>query len=94
MDTREKPFNIRFSLTASIPDALWDDEDFEEDSWLQEWEVSIKPGLIRAIFSHLRSFPNWEAHIRNRGVSPLEEIEVVVQRNLSVPGKPPDDVVQ
>jgi hypothetical protein len=94
METREKSFAIRFSLTASIPDALWDDERFEEQSWLDEWEVSIKPGLIRAIFSHLRSFPDWEAHIRNRGISPLDEIEVVVQRTFDVPGKPPGGTVQ
>jgi hypothetical protein len=80
----EKTFNIRFSVSADIPDALWEDDTFEEDSWLHEWEVGIKPGLVRAIFSHLRSFPNWEAHIRNRGMSPLDEIEIVVQRRYAV----------
>ena len=88
MDTREKTFNIRFSLTADIPQALWDDEDFEEDQWLNEWEAAIKPGLIRAVFTHLRSFPDWEAHVRNRGVSPLDEIEIAVQRRFEVDGKP------
>jgi hypothetical protein len=88
MDTREKTFNIRFSLTADIPQALWDDEDFEEDQWLNEWEAAIKPGLIRAVFTHLRTFPDWEAHIRNRGVSPLDEIEIAVQRRFEVDGKP------
>jgi len=89
MENREKSFNLHFSLTADIPAALWNDEDFEGDDWLNEWEASIKPGLIRAIFAHLRSFPNWAARIRNRGISPAEEIEIVLQRIFPVPGEPP-----
>ncbi|HXQ21593.1 MAG TPA: hypothetical protein VN812_07965 [Candidatus Acidoferrales bacterium] len=87
MDVREKTFNLRFSLTADIPAELWDDEDFEEDAWLNEWEAAIKPGLVRAVFTHLRSFPNWHAHARNRGVSPLDEIEIVVERRFETGGK-------
>lgn len=94
METREKTFNIRFSLTTDIPEALWEDEDFEEDEWLNEWEASIKPDLIRVVFSHLRRFPNWDARIRNRGISALDEIEVVLRRNCTVPGKPPDGATQ
>jgi len=94
MESREKTFIMRFSLNTRIPDALWDDEEFEEDAWLNEWEIAIKPGLIRAIFAHLRSFPNWEAHARNRGISPLDEIEVVLERSFSVPPKPTTGNVQ
>ena len=94
MDTKEKTFNIRFSLTADIPAGLWEDETFDEEEWLHEWEVAIKPGLIRAIFSHLRSFPNWESHVRNRGISPLDEIEIVAQRSFDTPGRPPKGTVQ
>jgi hypothetical protein len=94
METREKTFTIRFSLTADIPDALWEDDEFEEDSWLDEWEGAIKPGLIRALFSHVRSFPNWEAHIRNRGISPLDEIEIALQRSFGPPPKARDSGVQ
>jgi hypothetical protein len=94
MEIREKTFNVRFSLGASIPQALWDDEQFEGDEWLQEWEVAIKPGLVRAIFAHLRSFPNWEAHVRNRGMSPLDEIEIVFQRTFSVVAPGSDTTVQ
>jgi hypothetical protein len=86
METKEKSFTLRFSLTAEIPDALWDDEDFEEETWLSGWEQSIKPGLIRAVFTYLRSVPDWDAHIRNRGMSPLEEIEIVLQRRFPAPG--------
>ena len=85
METTEKNFNIRFSLTATIPDALWEGDDFEADTWLDEWEAQIKPGLIRAIFAYLRSFPNWDAHIRNRGVSPLDEVEIVIERHFTLP---------
>ena len=87
MESRDKTFVMRFSLTATIPAALWDNDDFEEEEWLNEWEVAIKPGLIRAVFSHLRSFPNWEAHVRNRGISPLDEIEIVLARSFGVPPK-------
>ena len=93
MDTREKSFNIRFSLITHIPEVLWEDADFEEDEWLTEWEMHIKPGLVRAIFTHLRSFPSWEAHIRNRGMSPLDEIEIVVERRYSAI-TPPDTPLQ
>ena len=85
MQATEKSFNLRFSLTATIPAALWDDDDFEEDDWHNEWEARIKPGLIRAVFAYLRSFPDWEAHIRNRGISPLDEIEIVVERSFAAP---------
>ncbi len=87
MEARDKTFAMRFSLTATIPDALWEDDDFEADDWLNEWELAIKPGMIRAIFSHLRSFPNWEAHVRNRGISPLDEVEIVLTRRFSLPPK-------
>ncbi|MBI3770690.1 MAG: hypothetical protein HY271_19650 [Deltaproteobacteria bacterium] len=82
METRDKTFLLRFTLEAEIPDALWEQEDFEEDAWLDEWEIGVKPGLIRAVFTHLRSVPAWSARIRNRGVSPLDEIEIVVSRRL------------
>jgi hypothetical protein len=87
MDSTEKTFVLRFSLRADIPGELWDDDDFEGDEWLTEWEAGIKPGLLRAIFTHLRSFPNWEAHIRNRGISPLDEVEIVLERGFSPPPK-------
>ena len=88
METHEKTFTIRFSLAAKIPETLWENDDFEEDDWLTEWEARIKPALIRAVFGHLRSFPNWEAHIRNRGISPLDEIEIALERSFVVPPLP------
>ncbi len=94
MEIREKTFSIRFSLTARIPDALSEADEFDEDEWLNEWEVLVKPGLIRAVFAHLRSIPDWEAHIRNRGVSPLDEIEIVVERSYPTPCAPSPGSIQ
>lgn len=82
METKETTFNLRFSLLAQIPDELWDDEDFEENTWLEDWEAHIKPGLIRAVFTHLRAFPGWQARVRNRGISTADEIEIVLERTF------------
>ena len=87
MEARERTFTIRLSLSAVIPEALWDDDRFEEDDWLKEWETQIKPGLIRTVFTHLRAFSNWQAHIRNRGVSPDDEVEIVVERRFAPPSE-------
>ena len=83
MEDQENTFMLRFSLTAKIPDAVLDDSDFEEDSWVDEWERAIKPALVRTIFNQLRSFPSWQVHIRNRGVSPEDEIEIVLEKIFS-----------
>ncbi len=84
METQETTFNLRFSLMAQIPDAVLEDDDFDETAWLQEWEARIKPDLIRAVFAHLRSFPGWQARVRNRGVSPADEVEIVLERKFEV----------
>ena len=76
----EHTFNLRFSLSADIPSEAWDDEDFEGDEWLNEWEGTVKPGLVREVFTYLRQFAGWNCHIRNRGISPLDEIEIVMRK--------------
>jgi hypothetical protein len=81
----EKTFTLRFSLSAEIPEALLEDDDFDERAWLSEWETAVKPRLIRQIFGELRSFPDWEARVRNRGISPEDEVEVVVTRKYPAP---------
>ena len=50
----EQTFNLRFSLSADIPPEAWDDEDFEGDEWLNEWESTVKPGLVREVLTYLR----------------------------------------
>ncbi len=82
METRERSFLLRFSLRAEIPDTLFDDDDFEEDAWADEWEIRVKPRVLRAVFTELRAVPGWSAHVRNRGISPLDEIEIVVTRRF------------
>lgn len=78
----EHTFVLRFSLSAHIPPAVWDDEDFEGDEWLGEWEARIKPGLIREVFGYLRKFEGWTCHVRNRGVSPVDEVEIVLRKTV------------
>ncbi len=82
MEIKEASFNLRFSLIAPMPDALLENDEFEETAWLQEWETRIKPGLLQAVFAHLRSFPGWQAHVRNRGISPADEVEIVFERKF------------
>lgn len=77
----EKDFRLRFSLEAKFPD----DYEGEEDNyaWLQDWNTRVKPHLLKVIFDSLRQHPSWSAHVRNRGISPEDEIEIVVTRDFS-----------
>ena len=81
MFQEEKTFNLRFSLEASFSD----DYEGEQDNyaWLKEWEQGVKPDLLKAVFECLRRHPAWTAHVRNRGLSPLDEIEIAMVKDLS-----------
>lgn len=83
MQSDEYGFLLRFSVRAEIPSALLDDDDFDERSFLDEWERGLKPELVRAVFQALRAVPGWEAHIRNRGAASADEIEIVVERSYA-----------
>lgn len=83
MYQEEKTFTLRFSLEASFPDDYEGDED--NSAWVREWDVLMKPELLKVIFDTLRRHPGWASHIRNRGVSPSDEIEVVLARDFSKP---------
>ncbi|MBI3245921.1 MAG: hypothetical protein HYZ50_05385 [Deltaproteobacteria bacterium] len=76
----EHTFLLRFSLSAEIPQSAWDDEDFEGDEWLKEWEERVKPGLVRAVFTYLRQQEGWTCHPRNRGLATSDEIEIVARK--------------
>jgi hypothetical protein len=80
MQSKEHSFLLRFSVRAAIPDALLDDDDFEEDAYLAEWERALKPAVLRAVFQALRAAPDWSSHVRNRGIASEDEIEVVLER--------------
>ncbi|HEY2388554.1 MAG TPA: hypothetical protein VGK30_16480 [Candidatus Binatia bacterium] len=94
MERREKTFVLRFTLETRIPPALLEDDEFEEESWLDEWETALKPQVIRAVFASLRGVPGWSARVRNRGISPLDEIEIVVSRRFATPTEEDDDATQ
>jgi hypothetical protein len=83
MYQEEKTFALRFTLEASFPDDYEGDDD--NNAWVQEWEAQIKPKMLKLVFEALRRHPGWAAHIRNRGVSAADEIEVVLARDFSNP---------
>ena len=55
----------------------------DNHAWLQEWEKHIKPELLKLIFDSLRRRQAWNVHVRNRGMSPQDEIEVAMERDFS-----------
>ena len=81
MYKEEKGFTLRFSLEANFPDEY----EGEEDSygWLKEWETRMKPELLKTVFASLRQHPSWSAHIRNRGASPDNEIEIALAKEFT-----------
>jgi hypothetical protein len=83
MYQEEKTFALHFTLEASFPDEYAGDED--ERNWVREWEAKIKPQLIKSVFESLRRHGGWTSHIRNRGVSPADAIEIVLTRDFSKP---------
>jgi hypothetical protein len=83
MYQEEKTFTLRFSLEASFPDNYEDEED--NQAWVREWEARIKPDLLKVLFESLRRHRSWQTHVRNRGKSPADEIEIVLARDFSKP---------
>lgn len=83
MFQEEKTFTLRFSLEASFPDEYEGDDDHL--SWVHEWESRIKPHMLKQVFESLRQHPAWTSHIRNRGISSTDEIEIVLARDFSKP---------
>ena len=81
MIQEEKAFRLQFSLEAAFPDDYEGEKD--NHAWLQEWEKQIKPELLKLIFDSLRRHPSWKAHVRNRGVSPLDEIEIAMVKDFT-----------
>src|SRR5690242_1561864 len=77
----EKTFTFRLSLDAAFPEVYEGDAD--NYAWLQEWEKQIKPELVKVVFESLRRHHAWKVHVRNRGISPLDEIEVAMEKDFS-----------
>jgi len=76
----EKTFNLRLTLEAEFPDDYEGDED--EYKWVREWDQDLKPALLKLIFDSLRKHSSWKAHVRNRGASPLDEIEIALVKSF------------
>lgn len=85
MFQEEKTFNLRFALEARFPEDYDGDEDGQ--TWVKEWEQRLKPELVKLVFDYLRRHPAWNVHVRNRGASPLDEIEIAMLRDFTGPGK-------
>ena len=83
MYQEDKSFTLRFSLEARFPDDYEGDDD--DLVWTRDWEAHIKPAMIKAVFESLRRTPGWTVHTRNRGKSPDDEIEIVLERDFSKP---------
>lgn len=83
MFREEKDFRFRFSLEAQFPESY--DGDADQYAWLQEWEKQLKPELMKLLFDRLRQQPGWQVYIRNRGLSPQDEIEIAMVRDFSPP---------
>lgn len=81
MFREEKTFNFRFSLEANFPDEYDGNEDGY--GWLREWDTRMKPALLKLICDSLRRHPAWNVHVRNRGISPDDEIEIALVKNYS-----------
>jgi hypothetical protein len=81
MIQEEKTFTLRFSLEASFPDDYEGDDD--NLAWVQEWERHMKPEILKTVFESLRQHRAWTVHIRNRGHSPLDEIEIAMQKDFA-----------
>ena len=77
----EKQFCLRFTLEAQFPE----DYEGEDDNyaWFRNWEHQIKPDLLKIVFESLRRHPLWTVHVRNRGLSPQDEIEIAMTKNLA-----------
>jgi hypothetical protein len=83
MYQEEQTFALKFSLEASFPDEYEGDAD--NKAWVREWEAQMKPQIIKLVFESLRTHPGWTSRIRNRGISPTDEIEIVLARDFSQP---------
>lgn len=81
MFQEESTFTLRFNLEASFPEEYEGDDDHH--AWVREWEAQVKPEVVKAVFDTLRRFPTWSSHVRNRGRSPRDEIEVVLHKDFT-----------
>ena len=80
MFREEKAFTVRFALEASFPEDYGGEQD--NYGWLSDWERQIKPELLKVIFGSLRRHSGWSTHVRNRGLSPNDEVEISMVKDF------------
>lgn len=85
MFQEEKEFRLRFSLEVRFPDEYDGEED--DYAWVREWEQRVKPELLKVVFDSLRRHAAWTVHVRNRGLSPHDEIEIAMVKDWSPGGR-------
>lgn len=78
--SEDRTFLLRFTVEARFPD----DYDGDEDgyAWTRDWEGVIKADVLKAVFGALRRHPGWTAHVRHRGASAQDEVEVAVTKEI------------
>ena len=81
MFQEEKTFHIRFNLEAKFPEDYDGDED--DYAWMRDWEIRVKPDLLKVIYNELRRYPSWSTHVRNRGMATTEEVEIALVKEFS-----------
>ena len=80
MYQEDKTFILRFNLESQFPENY--DGNDDNFAWLQDWETRVKPGLLKVIFGELRKYPSWTVHVRNRGMSTTDEVEIVLVKSV------------
>ncbi len=81
MFEEEKTFNLRVTLVARFPEDYEGDEDGY--AWLHDWDVRMKPALLKTVMAALRASPAWSAHVRNRGVAAADEVEIALEKTFA-----------
>lgn len=72
----EGTFTIRIDLGVEFDESYEGDDDGY--AWLQRWQETVKPKLVRAVFDALRSDPAFTALPVSRGRAPDENLDVEV----------------
>ncbi len=74
MHREERAYSIELSVTAEFP------ADYEGDAdgyaWFEEFEQSLKPRLVAAVFDVIRADPRWRAIAAPRGRDPERALEL------------------
>jgi len=78
--TETRSFHLRIELEAVFPEGYEGEED--EHGWAAAWDDRVRPSLPPLVMSHMlrQMGAGWKARTRNRGMSPADEVEIVLER--------------